>query len=272
MRWDAYAGNLSDRQIGEVAEVLSWALSGTVSRGRSVRRYGEVLRVELAGHCAVWVGRDSGNDLIYFEGKGETSPELVQAVRKHFPSHTVARADVCEDFDAAGAFEALQAVIRQHKGDRVRGGYVALPDDAAEGRTWAAGSRGGTAFMRLYEAGKMKERAHFNRPSWVRVEGEFRPHYAADKLAAASMAPLQMWGTSAWTHRVAEALCQVPIPRYEPERQSSTFDKTTLYLARTFRRHWEEMLSDLGDWECIGRELAAVWKADDDAAEALRRK
>ena len=38
-----------------------------------------------------------------------------------------------------------------------------------------------------------------------------------------------------------------------------------------FRRHWDQMLLDFGSWTCIGREIEAIWQADDDAARALRK-
>lgn len=273
MRFDGYAGNVpADRPLEEVAEVLRFALGGVVNRGRPVKRYGEVLRVEHAGHCAVWLGRDTGNDLIYFEGKGESAPELAQAVRRHFPGHTVSRADVCEDYDEEGAFERLQSLIRAHKGPRVRAGYVALPDDPAEGRTWAAGVRGGVSYIRLYEAGKMRERRHYGRPHWTRLEHEVRPHYAADKAAAAAMTPLELWGVSAWTRRVAEAITTVDVPRYEVERELPTHDKTRLYLARAFRRFFEECLADGQDWQCIGRDFEDIWEQDDRAQELMRQR
>ena len=271
MRFDAYAGTLRDVDLDAAATALSWSLGGVITRGRGVRRYSEVLRVEHGGHCAVWVGRDRGNDCIYFEGKGETSPDLVSAVRRHFPSHTVARADVCEDYDADGAFDRLRDLVRAHKGQKVDGAYVRLPDDEAKGRTWSAGARGGVAMVRVYEAGKMPERQHLGRPHWARLELEARPHYADDKRAAASMGPLEFWGLAGWTKRVAEAVTSVDVPRYEGQVHQHSFDRTTAYLARTFRRHWEEMLSEGRDWSCIGREFEAIWKADDDAQATTKR-
>lgn len=266
MRFDAYAGNIRDRHLDEVAQVLSWALGGTLTRGRPVRRYGSVLRVEHAGHCAVWLGRDTVNDCIYFEGKGEASPDLAAAVRKHFKRHTVSRADVCEDYDEPGAFERLQGIVRRCVGSRTKAGYVALPDDPEDGRTWAVGARKGAgAYLRLYEAGKTPERRSLGRPHWVRAELEAKPHYAADKAAAAEMPPLAFWGLSAWSQRVGEALSSVEVPRYEGPQRSYSADKTTLYLARTFRRYFEERLAEGRDWAAWGREIEAIWQAEDAA-------
>ena len=273
MRFDAYAGNVRERELGEVGSVLAHALGGVLSRGRPVRRYGEVLRVELGGHCGVWVGRDTGNDCIYFEGKGESSPDLVGAVREFFPQHTVSRADVCEDYDAADAFERLQALVRLHKGPRVKGGYVNLSDDPEDGHTWAAGARSGPGcYLRLYEAGKMAERRHLARPHWVRAELEAKPHYAADKVAAARMPAAAFWGLSAWSHRVGEALCQVELPRYEVEAREYLPEKTKLYVARAFRRFFEGQLQEGRDWSCVGREFEDIWRQDDELARGLRRR
>jgi hypothetical protein len=57
-------------------------------------------------------------------------------------------------------------------------------------------------------------------------------------------------------------------PRFAPPSLPVEFDRTTLYLARAFRRHLAVMNEDLGSWECVGREFEAVWAADDLAALA----
>ena len=272
MRYDAYAGNVPDAVLGHVAEGLAWSLKGVVCQGKRIRRYGETLAVDVGGRTAVWLGRDDANGCIYFEGKGETTPDLVRGVRAHFPAHSVARADVCEDYDSEGAFASLQALVRAHKGLRVKAGYVALPDDPEEGKTWTAGVRGGVSMVRVYESGKHPDRVHLGRPNLVRVELEARPHYARDKLAVATMQPLEVWGLSAWTHSVAGALTQVEIPRYQQETHLPSVDKTTSYLARTFRRYWQERMSEGRDWACIGREFEAVWKQDDELPQLLAQQ
>lgn len=270
MRFDAYAGTLRGVEIQVAAAAIAQGVGGQIKHGQARRRYGEVLDVEVGGRQAAWVGLDRGNGTAYFEGKGETTPDLVGVVRRQFPEHTAARLDVCEDFDEAGAFEQLVDLTRRHKGDRVQGAFIRLPDDPEQGRTWQAGVRGGVAMARVYEAGKMRDRLHYGRPNWVRFELEIRPHYAREKAAAAGMSPVEVCGLAAWTQRVAAVIARVPVPRFEPEARVTSRDRTTVYLARAFRRHWEEMLADHGDWVCVGREMAAVWDEDDQAAEAIR--
>jgi hypothetical protein len=260
MRFDAYAATIRDSEFGYVAEAIASSIGGIVSKGKPMRRYATTLSIDSGPRMAAWVGFDQASGAVFVEGKGDTSPALAQSIRVHFPGHSVARADVCEDYDEEGAFERIQSIVRAHKGAKVKGGYVALPDDVQDGRTWAAGVRGGVAYFRNYEAGKHPDRLHLNRPNWARAEGEFRPHYARDKLAAARMAPVEFWGLTAWSHRVGEALTQVPINRFEPEIRKYSYDKTTRYIANTFRRHFQDMLANGED---IARTLQGVWQEED---------
>lgn len=262
MRFDGYAGTVREVPFGAVAHALRTALGGDLTGGQPRRRYRDVVNVEVGGRTAVWVAADPGNRTIYFEGKGESSPDLAAAVRELWPGHTVARADVCEDYDDPGAFDSIVGLVRRSKGERVYGGFAKLPDEGhGDGRTWEAGKRD-RYYIRVYEAGKMRDRQHLGRPHWVRAELEARPHYARDKAAAATFTPLAFYGMSAWTARVGGALHGVEIPRYEPPARAFDYDRTTAYLGRTFERHFREMLADLGDWECIGRELQRYWQAD----------
>lgn len=276
MRFDGIGATIRGMEAGHVAEVIRSSLGASQVQAKPRRRYSDVFDFELGGRQAAWVGFDKGNGTVYVEGKGETSPELVATIRAHFPAHTVARIDACEDYEAPGAFERLQGVIREAalrpgRGSQPTLGFVALPDDPAHGRTWGSMTRGGLAYLRLYESGKMPGHACYGRAHAVRAEVEVRPHSPREKRAAARMSPLEVWGMTAWTHRVAEALACVEVPRFEPEPSVYTQARTTVYLARTFRRHFEAMLEDM-DWACIGREFEEVWRLDDDAAAAARAR
>jgi hypothetical protein len=259
-QFDAYAATLRGGQaLDDVAQALAHDLGGIVAKGRPMRRCGTVLNVDVGPRMAAWVGLDSSSTAIFIEGKGETSPQLVQSIRTRYPLHSVPRADVKDDINEPGAFEALIGLVRDNKGPRVKGGYVALPDDVQDGRTWAAGVRGGVAFVRVYEAGKHPDRLHLNLPNWVRPEGEFRPHYARDKVAASTMTPEDFWGLTSWTHKVGEALSGLSINRFEPEIRRYTHGKTMRYLALNFERHWREMMENGED---ITRTIQAVWEEE----------
>lgn len=261
MKFDAYCASIQGPTLPDVAGVIASRLGGNVQSGRPMRRYSANLQVEQCGRVAAWAGLDPASGAIYVEGKGETTPDLVDVLREAFPHHACPRADVCEDYDEPGVFERLQSVVRAHKGPRVKGQFIALPDDVADGRTWTAGVRGGVSYIRVYEAGKHPDRLHLGRPNWSRLELECRPHYARDKQAAATMDPLQFWGFSAWTHRVGEAVTQTALQRFEPEIRRYSHDKTTRYIANTFRRHLAEMIENGED---LARTFQAVWQEEDD--------
>jgi hypothetical protein len=265
MRFDAYAGNVSGSTAEEVATMVSWALRGRVERARPRGRYGDVFEVKDCGESVGWVGRDAYLDTAYFEFKGARTPDTAGAIRKHWATkHQVSRMDSCEDYDATHALQSLVDLVDRYKDPRVKAKAI-IPRGSDDGATYYWGSTTSRVMVRVYEAGKMKERAHFGRPNWVRAEAQVRPGKSAEKQAAAHLTPLDAWGFAEWSRRCAEQLAQVEVQRFAPVSEPPTFDGTTLYLARTFRRHWEEMLADFGTWECIGRELQAVWAADDDA-------
>lgn len=266
MRFDAYAGSIRQVEFKRVIDEVSAHTGYYPCQGPRLKRFGETINLDAGGRTALMLGWDSGNGLVYFEGKGETTPRVAKVIRTLYPLiHTVARADVCEDYDEPGVFTKLQDLIRLHKGSRTKSGYVALPDDPNEGKTWAVGKRGTVAYMRVYEKGKQPEHVMDCRPDWTRVEGEFRPQYAKEKLAATIMEPLEFFGFAGWTRRVAEALTNCPVNRFEADIQERSHDKTRLYLARTFRRFFE---TDLEDGVDTIKEFQEQWRRDDEAKAA----
>jgi len=266
MKWDGYGATIRTAEPRFLVECLSDSLGVSPGAGPVVRRYGQTTGFQVGQRFAAWIGIDRASGDLYVEAKGETTPGVVNALREAYPAHSVARGDVAADYAGEGAFSSLQALVRAQKGDRVKGGYVALPDQEEDGKTWAAGVRGGTAYVRIYEPGKMRGREASFSPDAVRVELEARPHYARDKRAAATMQPIDLWGLSAWTQRVGSALIESDIPRFEPVSRKYSFDSTTRYIATAFRRHLTEMLLNGED---IVRTFQAVWEEEDEVALRL---
>lgn len=261
MKFDAYAASINGETVRNVADCLATLLDGIPAAGKPIRRFRQTVNIDLGTRTAAWIGQDDKTGMIYIEGKGESTPALVDAIRGNFPTHSAPRIDVAHDVNAQTAFDDLQRLVRENKGPRVKGGYVALPDDVQDGKTWAAGVRGGVSFIRVYEAGKHPDRLHLCLPNWTRLELECRPHYARDKVAASTMTPIQVWGMSAWTHRVAEAVMHSDIPRYEPEVRRFSHTKTQRYVAVTFRRMFEQMIAD---GEHIEATIKHIWSEEDE--------
>lgn len=270
MKLDAYAGNVyGGSRPEEVATMVAWGAACRVDRGKPRGRYHDVFEVLDGADMVGWVGHDRGLEATYFELKGAATPQTAAAVRKHWPDdHGVSRLDSCEDFREGDSYERLQGIFLGALDPRVKAREIA-PLTGDDGRTTYVGSAQSRVMARLYEAGKMRERAHFNAPDWVRAEVQVRPGKAAEKRLAAKLDAAQAWGFSAWSQRVAHALGAAEVGRYSPPSMPVEFDRTTLYIARAFRRHFEQMALDFGSWECIGREFEAVW-AGDDVAETER--
>lgn len=260
MRFDAYGATVPGVKMSYLAHLVADNLNAIAANGPPMRRYGETVQIQVGERNLAWVGQDKSSGDCYIEGKGETTPDLVKVIREHYPVHSAPRIDVCEDYNHPGAFGQLQAIVRGNKGERVKGGYVALPDDEQDGKTWSAGVRGGVGYIRVYEAGKHPDRLHLAKPDWVRAELEARPHYARDKAAAATMQPLQVWGLTAWTQRVGQALTQSEIERFMPEVREYSHGKTVTYIAMTYRRCLEEMVRNGED---ITRTFQSVWQEQD---------
>ena len=182
MRFDGYGATIRTETPREIVACLADALNTKPEAGPAVRRFGVTTGFNVGPRLAVWMGIDPNpeTDICYIEAKGETTPQVVEGDQAELSGPQRATPDVCEDYDEPGAFDALQALVRATKGPKVKGGYVALPDDEKDGKTWSAGTRGGVGYLRVYEAGKHPDRVHLGRPNWARAELEARPHYAKD--------------------------------------------------------------------------------------------
>lgn len=271
MRFDAYSGNVWEGRFDQVAELVAFKVGGRVERARPRGRYGAVLQVMDGAEAIGWVADDSINSTAYFEFKGSRTPDVASALRRGLApeAHNVSRADVCEDYCEPGAHARLVAMVDNAKADpRVQSDAI-TPRDGDRGETVYWGSRKSPLLVRVYEKGKQRENLHLGRPDWARLELQCRPSKSSQKQLAATLEPLQFWGLGRWTKNVAEAATGCAVERFSPPQEAPQFDKTTVYLATTFRRHWEEMLGDYGDWKCIGLELEAIWKHQDQIKRGL---
>ena len=271
MRFDAYNGNVWEGQFSQVAELIAHRVGGRVERGRPRGRYGCVLEVMDGMESIGWVADDSVNGTAYFEFKGVRTPDAAKALREGLApeAHNVSRADVCEDYCEPGAHARLVSLVDRAKGDPRVHSLAMTPRDGDRGETVYWGSPKSALCIRVYEKGKQKENLHLRRFDWARLELQCRPAKADLKRMAAKLQPLELWGYGRWTQRVAEAATGLQLERFAPPQDAPQFDRTTAYIANTFRRHFEELRADFGDWECIGREFEAIWAQADKIRRGL---
>lgn len=271
MKFDAYAGNVWDGRLEQVAELVAHRTRSRVERARPRSRYGAVLELFDGAAPIGWVADDPVNGSAYFEFKGVRTPDVAAALQADLApgSFNVSRADVCEDFDEPGAHKRLVALVDATKRDDRVESLAMTPRNGDKGETIYWGSPKSAMRVRCYEKGKQKENLHLGRPNWARLEAQVRPSKSVQKALAASLSPVAMWGFASWSKNVAEAITGLELTRYAPPQAAPEFDRTTLYLARTFQRHLREMLEDFGSWECVGREIEAIWLQDEKTKRGL---
>lgn len=240
-------------------------LSATFSKTRGFHTFGERMGIKDASGSEFgsvqWGGRQG--ERLMFEVKGEHSPKAVEALRTRF-EHRTTRTDVCADFDAPGAFEALLGpCIEVKKEHRIMGGKAGDWDDFPEkGRTQYLGSKNSPVRLRLYEKGLQPEYEHLNMPNWSRLEVQVRPAKDA-KDSFSKLSPMEVWGASRWTRDIAARLLQSHVEPHPAGTVYRLSDQETAlrWMCKQYGQHLIALSSDLGDWACVGKTLQEIIEA-----------
>lgn len=264
MKFDYYAATLPEHDHALVLEVLHALLLGEIKdhqRGRNGYENFWTIEGPRGTQCTLMAG--GRNIFPNAFATGAHAAAFIDVVRAHWPgNHNVTRVDSAVDFDSPGAWDTLSktllAVVDQlglkvsHRGDYHRN---------TDGRTLYVGSRQSPSYLRLYEKG-IQERA--NDPlnplkaslDWVRLELEFKPQHADDKLRASTLSPLEVWGCSPTSRAILDACCNqkvnriplTPAPRLDDERQ---FDHAVFQYGNLFER----VQVRRGNWAAVGNAI-----------------
>lgn len=266
LRFDAYTATTKGASHHQLAEILTGVGNGgkvAVKEGRGMHTFGHRLgfRDESGDEFGqvMWGG---AQQYVYFEVKGERTPEAVEALRARF-WHRVTRVDSCADFDAPGAFERLLgpclSVKKAHrlKGSKL-GDWEDFPD---EGRTLYLGSPASVSRVRLYEKGKQPGYTHLERPNWARLEAQIRPAKEA-KESFNSITPAGCWGASRWTRDLAAQLLSDHV---DPHPAGTVYklserERALRWMCKQYGSHLLGLAADVGSWECVGLTLAEILK------------
>lgn len=185
-----------------------------------------------------WLYHGGHNPHPFFVSTGQDASAGADALRKLFPDHSVARADVAHDFIAHRGFdrmvEKIDPIARKA---RVKVMFMGDPSpDQTDGRTMYYGSPESDLRIRVYE--KDKERISSGVPAedvpegWTRVEVQARPRKGR-KLQVASMTEAAVFGLSKWSKEVAEQVLGLKgaVP-YTPDRsmRESTADRAVRHM------------------------------------------
>jgi hypothetical protein len=190
-------------------------------------------------------------------GTGDNAQAVAATLRRWWPEHTVTRLDSADDLGVE--FQELHAKLQAIGRDCGLKGRSIVPDDPEDGATYYLGADTSAVRARGYE--KSKELAkkcgtwEGITPGIVRVEVQVRP-VREGKAAAASWSPMQVFGASHWTRRIATELFEVDAPRVIMARRiPTTYERTHTALLYQFGPHLREMLARHGAWELVGEQL-----------------
>lgn len=260
MHFDYYAATLPT-QVSHCHQSILSEFGGTLFAEKPVKPYKMGVRHDLQDFRVYHGGH---NPLPFFVTSGDEAQSGTEFVRRLYPAHRVARADVAADFIEEGGFERITSMldpiaesagVRTTTMEEVRSGK-------SLGRTRYYGSKTSDVRVVVYEKGlERRARGFLSAPEdWYRVELRVRPRKARKGLSA-SLSPSELWGLSRWTGRAAETVLGQPSPEYRPDpslRKTGT-EKAVAHMLKQYGR----LLSTFV--EKHGRE-----KLDEQISEAIR--
>lgn len=230
MRFDYYAATIPE-PVKPCLEGLSRDLGGQFLPIRPLKNYSDGLECVVGGFRLYHGGQ---NPHPFFVATGEDAAAGAGVLRRSFPSHRVARADVAYDFIELGGFERVVQLI-DPIARRAKVKVLQIGDPSPErktGRTIYFGSEDSDVRIRVYEKDlEQIAKGNHNVPAgWVRVELQTRPRKARKSLVA-SMTEAELFGLSRWSLKAAEAVLGVTVP-YTPDRsmRESTTERAIRHM------------------------------------------
>lgn len=213
---------------------------------------------------AMW-GGVNGEAAVHCISSGSNSPRFADFTRKNFPDHQVSRADVAIDYNEKDSFKRLSKLLKDFAmGTRLKTAVAGDWIKGNQGRTLYLGGRTSSTYLRLYEKGKQLGMGA--NPDWTRCELEVKPSSKEGKAHLATLTPIELWGASRWSLKVAELLGHTDIARvptgtvYTP----SDDERALHYLIKQYGPLLDRVYHLCGDdWDLLGQYLGRLLKPEE---------
>lgn len=250
MRFDYYAATIP-ASVSHARAMLLEAFPGTLTQDKPVRPFTEAVR-HLEQDFRLYHG--GVNPHPFFVASGSGAELGAEFIRRVYPSHRVARADVAHDTIELGGFDRIVSILDPIA--RAAGVTVTMvgdpSPDRSTGRTMYFGSWSSDVRLYVYEKDKEQEAKGLPfTPGHVRIELRAKPRKER-KSAAATMSEAALWGFSAWTQKALAALNLGDLVEYVPDlsKRKSTATRAVEHMLTQYggsmrafaREHSREVL------------------------------
>lgn len=267
--FDWYSATLEDGNPQDfVQSLLDHNPNASYRPGKPLHGYShgaDVMLGDLRLSSTMWGGVNTG---LHSYASSHEAIAFAAFMRSLFPSHTVSRADIAEDFSEPGCFDHLFRLLRSHADvNRLKTSVAGDWLGKAGGRTFYVGAPSSVVRLRLYEKGKQLG----TDPNWVRLELVVRPANPDAKRWLAQAHPADCWGAARWTVKLAEDLNHAAPNRIQvgTVHRPSDDERAMHWLLKQYGPLLERAAAELGGWHLVGPllqdRLAAI------AAEAVAR-
>ena len=278
MRFDWYSATVKgdfENLSASLARDFEWAQLHDV---RPFTRYDAAQEFICGDERVVRLDYNHDTESALITASSDNAPRVVNYLRQHYPSHSVSRVDVCEDFTGQGVFEKLDAMfvgVAENEGLRLD---MAGDWHRQRGRTRYIGARTSTSMVRVYEKGwqQFEQARAAGTPlpddfdiTRTRVETQVRPH-SKDKRSAATYTCADVASYAAWTRHAHSLLAgfELAAPAKD-SRARSPHEKKLHHLAKQYARTLRtELERQGGSFELLGKVL--IDEVNDIERNALR--
>lgn len=210
---------------------------------------------------------------------GESAQAGAELLRAELPDHSVARADVCEDYADPGAFDRLQGLavgVARDKGVKV--GTAGDHLLTLKGRTCYLGAPSSHTRLRLYDKAEELRQQFAQNPvklaqvpqELARLEVQVRPQTPEAKRRAALVEPMVLMGSAAWTRELMRQVAGLELEPFIAGKVWRQCDDDRAYsaLLAQYGGLLGRLAEDHGSFEMLGRQIGCDLA---ERREALKR-
>lgn len=265
MRFDWYSATIRhpfENFTKCVAAEFEWALPESV---RPFTRYDRATEFKCGDDRVLRADFNDESGDVLVTASSDNAPRIAGYLRKHWPDHSVSRADVCEDYTGTGVFDQLDGLfvgVAVSEGLRL--------DQAGDwlrqnGRTRYIGSRSSSSMVRVYEKGWQQldeaKKSGSGLPddfdiTRTRVETQVRPQ-SRDKKAASKYSVADIMAYATWTRKAHSLMAGFELAApLKQLRSRSDHAKKMHHLAKQYGNTIRAELERChGSFEALGASL-----------------